>query len=670
MDRRADDWSDRRAPHDRGDGGHPAQAHDWAVPGVVNVASGGRCATDSANGVLGPDDGTDATVGAIAAERIRQALATVRAARERIQARADQTHSEGPTIENDESTSSSASEAGSDQQAFGTPEASVPAGIQGCLESLDVALAGLAQASGLDDALSRDCLISLECAAARLEALRHGLIREVRTQGETPAKGKRLVRSILEDVCHVSASRSGQVVDSATLADPDTGILRTLGAALAAGEVTGEHVEAARRGLSHVARQILHDHSDDIDRLITEHARNHPPEATAQLIAYLEQRLNVGRLERPAHDSHRLALAHTGGVTLLSGQLDEATGRKLDALLNALLTRAISGTVIAGGGATAGQASCGPPPEGSAAVGPQHSERQEQLHILDVRTQAQRRADAFSELIDLAGDHLALVVDHATGEPVTMGFGGQVNRKPLHSVARLVLHCHDDAPTAPTRSPAPTRAPAQTRSPEPTPALTHARLDTPPGWSAPPGGGGAHGEVGSSARWAGFTTSTDDQSPMDPRLADLQSCDAVFDLARFDGRGRLISFTSVGRLASDRLTAAVVARDRCCSFPGCPRPPAMCHVHHVVWHRHGGPTSLDNLALICGPHHRLIHAQPKDPQDGWVMDMRDGLPHVRPPARLTPARFAAPPWLRNTHPADLARARNLARRLDPDLDSS
>ncbi len=36
----------------------------------------------------------------------------------------------------------------------------------------------------------------------------------------------------------------------------------------------------------------------------------------------------------------------------------------------------------------------------------------------------------------------------------------------------------------------------------------------------------------------------------------------------------------------------------------------MTHAHHIQHWADGGPTSLDNLILLCGHHHRLIHAGP------------------------------------------------------------
>jgi len=85
----------------------------------------------------------------------------------------------------------------------------------------------------------------------------------------------------------------------------------------------------------------------------------------------------------------------------------------------------------------------------------------------------------------------------------------------------------------------------------------------------------------------------------------------------------------VGRSTSvvpQAIRRALVARDRGCAFPGCDRPPGWCDAHHV-WHwADGGPTSLDNLVLLCGFHHRLVH------HSGWSVEIgADGLPVFEPP---------------------------------------
>jgi hypothetical protein len=64
------------------------------------------------------------------------------------------------------------------------------------------------------------------------------------------------------------------------------------------------------------------------------------------------------------------------------------------------------------------------------------------------------------------------------------------------------------------------------------------------------------------------------------------------------------------RLVSAAIWRALVARDLHCRFKGCTRPPIMCHAHHLVHWADGGETSLKNLILLCGHHHRLIHSGP------------------------------------------------------------
>jgi Domain of unknown function (DUF222)/HNH endonuclease len=74
--------------------------------------------------------------------------------------------------------------------------------------------------------------------------------------------------------------------------------------------------------------------------------------------------------------------------------------------------------------------------------------------------------------------------------------------------------------------------------------------------------------------------------------------------------------------------AALVVRDGGCVVPGCDRPPAWCEAHHLVPWLAGGPTDLDNLALVCRAHHRAVH------EGGWRLGRDpDGQLTVTPPHR-------------------------------------
>ncbi|HVS44199.1 MAG TPA: DUF222 domain-containing protein [Candidatus Dormibacteraeota bacterium] len=61
------------------------------------------------------------------------------------------------------------------------------------------------------------------------------------------------------------------------------------------------------------------------------------------------------------------------------------------------------------------------------------------------------------------------------------------------------------------------------------------------------------------------------------------------------------------RTVSTALRRALHVRDGFCRVPGCPVPARYTHAHHVEHWIDGGPTTLDNMACVCGPHHRRLH---------------------------------------------------------------
>ena len=90
------------------------------------------------------------------------------------------------------------------------------------------------------------------------------------------------------------------------------------------------------------------------------------------------------------------------------------------------------------------------------------------------------------------------------------------------------------------------------------------------------------------------------------------ACDSA--LVRMTGRTELdheLNHASRTLPASTR--RALEARDRRCVWPGCGRTLSWCDGHHLVWWTKGGETSLSNLALLCRPHHRLVH------EGGWSL---------------------------------------------------
>jgi Domain of unknown function (DUF222)/HNH endonuclease len=87
------------------------------------------------------------------------------------------------------------------------------------------------------------------------------------------------------------------------------------------------------------------------------------------------------------------------------------------------------------------------------------------------------------------------------------------------------------------------------------------------------------------------------------------------------------------------LRRAVARRDRHCRFPGCERPPAACHVHHLIPRSKGGPTSLVNCTLLCAFHHLVaIHRW------GWILTLNpDGTTVATSPDGQRTLHSHAPP---------------------------
>ena len=105
------------------------------------------------------------------------------------------------------------------------------------------------------------------------------------------------------------------------------------------------------------------------------------------------------------------------------------------------------------------------------------------------------------------------------------------------------------------------------------------------------------------------------------------ACDSA--ISRITGQSELeheLNHASRTLPASTR--RALEARDRHCVFAGCARPLNWCDGHHLVWWTRGGATALPNLALLCRPHHRMVH------EENWrLVRQKDGRFTAIPPPR-------------------------------------
>lgn len=65
----------------------------------------------------------------------------------------------------------------------------------------------------------------------------------------------------------------------------------------------------------------------------------------------------------------------------------------------------------------------------------------------------------------------------------------------------------------------------------------------------------------------------------------------------------------ISRLANRAQRRALHALYPTCAVPGCRVDYRLCRLHHVQWWRYGGRTDLDNLVPLCGMHHRAVHEE-------------------------------------------------------------
>jgi len=97
--------------------------------------------------------------------------------------------------------------------------------------------------------------------------------------------------------------------------------------------------------------------------------------------------------------------------------------------------------------------------------------------------------------------------------------------------------------------------------------------------------------------------------PIPAETARRLACDAAITPI-IDGEADQTS-----RVVPGATRRALIARDKGCRFPGCDCPPAWTDAHHVKHWADGGPSTLDNLILLCRRHHRLVH------EEGWTLEL-------------------------------------------------
>ena len=105
-----------------------------------------------------------------------------------------------------------------------------------------------------------------------------------------------------------------------------------------------------------------------------------------------------------------------------------------------------------------------------------------------------------------------------------------------------------------------------------------------------------------------------DEGPVvPPETAQRLSCDAsivevteVTEVTEDGPRPRVLDIGRRTRSIPPAIRRALTLRDGGCRFPGCCNT-RYVDAHHITHWAHGGEAKLENLALLCHRHHKLVH---------------------------------------------------------------
>jgi hypothetical protein len=140
--------------------------------------------------------------------------------------------------------------------------------------------------------------------------------------------------------------------------------------------------------------------------------------------------------------------------------------------------------------------------------------------------------------------------------------------------------------------------------------------------------------------------------PLSPLTVQTMACDADLVPVLVDQDHQPLDVGDTQYPVPPKIRTAIITRDHGCTYPGCGAPAPWCDIHHLVRFRDHGPTSVDNGALLCGRHHRYVHALGLT---GRVAT-RDGTSHVewdhRPTSwtATTATTAAATSWVQRRRP--------------------
>ncbi|MGB2722301.1 MAG: DUF222 domain-containing protein [Rhodococcus sp. (in: high G+C Gram-positive bacteria)] len=238
----------------------------------------------------------------------------------------------------------------------------------------------------------------------------------------------------------------------------------------------------------------------------------------------------------------------------------------------------------------------------------------ETLKIADDRSPARRRADAFGHILD---QYLA-----SSSRPTE---GGERPHLNLHISLRDLTDLRDSADTDDITDDENTRTADESDDDGHPAADRDAYRDL-------------FGD-GTTVGWLPW------MGPLSHNTSRQLACDCVLTAIVMDEHGSPINLARTARTVTAKQRKALIARDHTCAFPGCGKPAAWTEAHHI-WHwADGGPTDMNNLVLLCGFHHRLIHHSDWEVFIGTDNHPCGGTSRLRgivPPATVDPYRQPRP----------------------------
>ena len=95
--------------------------------------------------------------------------------------------------------------------------------------------------------------------------------------------------------------------------------------------------------------------------------------------------------------------------------------------------------------------------------------------------------------------------------------------------------------------------------------------------------------------------------PISAKTVERLACDCSITRILLGSDSMVIDVGRAKRTISGPARKALNVRDQGCTWPGCERPASWCDGHHLEHWAHGGSNEPDNITLLCGRHHWMVH---------------------------------------------------------------